>query len=106
MTSSSGIFGAWWCTVTAGRFGGICWRQPGWSSFARIRPGARSGPFPGKTVMGVTIAVSVITAVVAAAGTYLGTYLNNISLARRQDQLARVNAQLKDLYGPLAALLL
>lgn len=56
--------------------------------------------------MGVTIAVSVITAVVAAAGTYLGTYLNNISLARRQDQLARVNAQLKDLYGPLAALLL
>lgn len=56
--------------------------------------------------MGVTIAVSVITTVVAAAGTYVGTYLNNISLARRQDQLDRVNAQLRDLYGPLVALLL
>jgi hypothetical protein len=56
--------------------------------------------------MGVTIAVSVITTALAAAGAYLGTYLNNLSLARRHDQLARVNAQLKDLYGPLAALLL
>ncbi len=56
--------------------------------------------------MSVAIAVSVITTIIAAAGTYVGTYLNNISLARRQDQLERVNAQLKDLYGLLAALLL
>ncbi|MEY9857082.1 hypothetical protein ABH935_002690 [Catenulispora sp. GAS73] len=43
-----------------------------------------------------------VTVGVAAAG-YLATYATNLRLERRKDQLARVNRQLSELYGPLYA---
>lgn len=48
----------------------------------------------------VTITVTIGLALVG----YLATYLNNLRLARRADQLDRIEHQLKDLYGPLFAL--
>src|SRR5687768_15296247 len=45
---------------------------------------------------------TIVTIALAAAG-YLFTYLNNLRLAQRQEQLARVNRQLSELYGPLFA---
>jgi hypothetical protein len=48
----------------------------------------------------VTVAVSVV---LALAG-YLATYAYDLRLARRKDQLERVNEQLSDFYGPLLAL--
>ncbi|QFU88417.1 hypothetical protein [Amycolatopsis sp. YIM 10] len=43
-------------------------------------------------------------ALVALAG-FLAAYWSNLRLARRRDRLERVNEQLKDLYGPLLALI-
>jgi hypothetical protein len=48
----------------------------------------------------ITAAASVLVALLAG----LLTYRNNQRLGLRQDQLARVNAQLEEFYGPLLAL--
>jgi hypothetical protein len=50
------------------------------------------------------VAITTIVTLALALGGYLVTYLNNLRLAQRQEQLARVNRQLSDLYGPLFAL--
>jgi hypothetical protein len=55
--------------------------------------------------MSVGLAVSAITAIVAATVGYVGTYVNTRLAARRSDQVKRLSAQMRDLYGPLAALL-
>jgi hypothetical protein len=54
----------------------------------------------------VTFAAALALAVPATAAVLgvLATYRFNLHLARRKDQLERVNEQLKDLYGPLLAL--
>lgn len=44
-----------------------------------------------------------VPAVVAVAG-FFAAYLKNLRIARRKDQLDRVNRQLNELYGPLLAL--
>ncbi|MEP7380936.1 MAG: hypothetical protein ABI910_04575 [Gemmatimonadota bacterium] len=49
---------------------------------------------------GLTLSVSALLAVVG----YLATYLNNLRLAQRKDRLDRVDRQLRELYGPLLAL--
>jgi hypothetical protein len=48
----------------------------------------------------ITAAASVLVAVLAG----LLTYRNSRALSLRQDRIARVNAQLEELYGPLFAL--
>jgi hypothetical protein len=35
---------------------------------------------------------------------YFATYFNNLRLSQRSEELARVNRQLSELYGPLFAL--
>jgi len=45
-----------------------------------------------------------IPATIAIVG-FLATYWSNLTLARRKDRLERVNEQLKELYGPLLALI-
>lgn len=48
--------------------------------------------------------VGVLATVVLALAGYFVTYLNNLKLERRRARLERVNRQLKELYGPLLAL--
>ncbi len=50
-----------------------------------------------------TIATLAVTVGVAVAG-YLATYVNSLRLAQRKDRLDRLDRQLKELYGPLFAL--
>ena len=50
-----------------------------------------------------TAATLFVTVVLAGTG-YLAKYLNDLRIAQRRDQLERVNAQLRELYGPLYAL--
>jgi len=49
---------------------------------------------------GLTLSVSAFLAVIG----YIATYLNNLRLAQRKDRLDRVDRQLRELYGPLLAL--
>jgi len=49
---------------------------------------------------GLTLSVSVLLATIG----YIATYLNNLRLAQRKDRLDRLDRQLRDLYGPLLAL--
>ena len=50
-----------------------------------------------------TLLAVIVTVLVAITG-YFATYLNNLSIARRNDRLKRVNRQISDFYGPLFAL--
>jgi hypothetical protein len=50
-----------------------------------------------------TVATLLVTMLLAGTG-YLAKYLNDLRIAQRKDQLERVNAQLRELYGPLYAL--
>jgi len=56
--------------------------------FAWTRPRARSRPFPKGTIVGCDHRGAGHHGSHRAAGTYLGPFPDNISLARRQDQLA------------------
>jgi hypothetical protein len=47
---------------------------------------------------------TLFVAVLLAGTGYLAKYLNDLRIAQRKDQLERVNAQLRELYGPLYAL--
>lgn len=49
-------------------------------------------------------AATLFVAVLLAGTGYLAKYLNNLRIAQRKDQLERVSAQLRELYGPLYAL--
>jgi hypothetical protein len=51
-----------------------------------------------------TILTLAVTLFIALSG-YAVKYLNDLQLARRKDMLERVNQQLRDLYGPLFALI-
>jgi hypothetical protein len=50
-----------------------------------------------------TIITLAVTLFVALSG-YIAKYVNDLQLARRKDLLERTNQQLRDLYGPLYAL--
>ena len=49
------------------------------------------------------IITTVVTISLAFIG-YLITYFNNLRLSQRKEKLERVNSQLRELYGPLFAL--
>jgi len=51
------------------------------------------------------LVVSAATAIFVATASYVGTYVNTWLAAQRSDRIERLSAQLRDLYGPLAALL-
>jgi len=53
----------------------------------------------------VDVELAVIVGAVLAFVGYFATYLNNLSIARRNGRLLRVNRQISDFYGPLYALI-
>ena len=55
-------------------------------------------------VLSTNLLITTAVTITLAFSSYIGTYLNNLRLARRKDQLERLNRQLSELYGPLFAL--
>jgi hypothetical protein len=53
----------------------------------------------------IGLVVSAATAISVATASYIGTYANTRLAKQRSDRIERLSAQLRDLYGPLAALL-
>jgi hypothetical protein len=54
--------------------------------------------------MDIDTTVTIIITIFLAFIGYLATYWNNIKIAQHQERLDRVNRQIKNLYGPLYAL--
>src|ERR1044072_3880974 len=50
---------------------------------------------------GLTLSVSILIAFIG----FITKYINDIKIAQRKDRLERINRQLKELYGPLSALI-
>lgn len=55
--------------------------------------------------MNTALIVSAATAIFLATASYIGTYVNTRLEKQRNGRIERLSAQLRDLYGPLAALL-
>ncbi len=54
--------------------------------------------------MDINIFVTTTVTVVLAFAGYIITYFNNLRLSQRSERLARLNSQLRELYGPMLAL--